>query len=455
MERTGGLWLAFGGEGRADRIADRIESDDTFTRTVVSSDVKPRRVELALISLEGTEVNYIGVSEAGKRVATDERVIRLSNHVALPGVTLDAIRSTVPTRFQRLLELPSSGVARVTPGAFEAMLAAIVALAPAASPRLRELRVLVKATAEVGRAEDTGIDVFELDAIAAAIEVWGGSKLRKSVLRSARPASDSRAASFLGRLRHATLREDIQIGHDQGVFPGFATVARFQVGAVQFENAQGERLTIVNCNRQPLERALGVDLIYYNHRFDSFTLVQYKRMRRSPSGTVAYRSSGDRNLKPELNRMREVNRLLRCERMASAPQLRDVRLSRRPFFFKFCEARTRGPLDSSMIGGMYVPMEIVSHMLRDAKFMGGRSGITIGWDQRPRRFSNSEFTRLLRDGWIGSRGAQSTALGAVLTGILESGRALVYAASWNEGHSRDYRRDDLGRFADRDDPLAS
>jgi len=46
------------------------------------------------------------------------------------------------------------------------------------------------------------------------------------------------------------------------------------VGSVVLHD-HDEYLTILNCNRQPLEATLGVDLIYYNHRFDSFLLVQY------------------------------------------------------------------------------------------------------------------------------------------------------------------------------------
>ncbi len=34
-------------------------------------------------------------------------------------------------------------------------------------------------------------------------------------------------------------------------------------------------LTVVNVNRTSVERALGVDLLHYNHTYRSFVLVQY------------------------------------------------------------------------------------------------------------------------------------------------------------------------------------
>ena len=64
-----------------------------------------------------------------------------------------------------------------------------------------------------------------------------------------------------------------------------------------------EQITILNCNRQPLEQALGMDLIYYSHRFQAFVLVQYKRMV-DEGGSPGYRPYSDANHAKELARMR-------------------------------------------------------------------------------------------------------------------------------------------------------
>ena len=45
------------------------------------------------------------------------------------------------------------------------------------------------------------------------------------------------------------------------------------------------QLRIGNVNSTPLERVLGVDLIYRHLDSDTFVLVQYKRMRRNDAGS--------------------------------------------------------------------------------------------------------------------------------------------------------------------------
>ena len=78
-------------------------------------------------------------------------------------------------------------------------------------------------------------------------------------------------------------------------------VARDVAGVTVFEES-GNQLTVINVNRTDVEHALGVDLVYYSHRFASFVLVQYKRMRRE-SGQNVYRRP---SLKHELERMRAL-----------------------------------------------------------------------------------------------------------------------------------------------------
>ena len=73
-----------------------------------------------------------------------------------------------------------------------------------------------------------------------------------------------------------------------------------------------EYLTILNCNRQPLEQTLGVDLIYYSHRFDSFVLVQYKRMSEGTQG-AEYRPGNDPSHEKELERMLKTEEFLKAQ----------------------------------------------------------------------------------------------------------------------------------------------
>lgn len=226
------------------------------------------------------------------------------------------------------------------------------------------------------------------------------------------------------------------------------------IGSVVLRNGE-EYLTILNCNRQPIEQTLGVDLIYYNHRFDSFVLVQYKRM--STGGTLGpeYRPKNDPDHEKELRRMLAAEKMLRALPRTPDQDTDTYRLSARAFYIKLCEPKAKVALDAGMVSGMYLPLALWGRVLKSPVVRGPRGGIVIRWGNCPRRFNNGEFTSLLRNGWIGSAARQSKALGTIIENILKSGRMLVLAATSESQESRDLRRDTLGRFAADDDPTAA
>lgn len=133
----------------------------------------------------------------------------------------------------------------------------------------------------------------------------------------------------------------------------------------------------------------------------------------------------------------------------------DYRLSGRPFYIKLCESKVKTALDAGMVSGMYVPLGLWRRLLCSPVARGRRGGVMIDWNTCKRRFSNSEFTRLLRHGWIGSAAGRSAFLGSVIEDVLGNGRMLVLAATSDGPASRDFRRDGLGRFAAEDDPAGA
>ncbi len=126
----------------------------------------------------------------------------------------------------------------------------------------------------------------EKDAVGLALQIFGVD--RKPVLCNVPPPEPNSPAPFLVGLSKALLREDTMIGHDAHIVPGWDEIAPYQIGAVEFERG-GQRLTVVNVNRTPVEKTVGVDLIYFNHGFHAYVMVQYKRMSHQP-GTGWYLS---------------------------------------------------------------------------------------------------------------------------------------------------------------------
>lgn len=451
MAKQNGLWVAVGGIPLADDVKASIERDNQFTTTVSTAQVRPRVAELVVVSLHDTGADYVGISQAGRLVATGQIAITVSHLVALQCLKERDIRSKLPTRFAGCFDPPMAGVSRLTPRLWEEVLKIIAAERPEVGRRLVDLKDIVAASHAPRGRFDGGLEVFERDAVAAALQTWGNSAFRKRVLRTAVPSRAVPVAPFLSQLEGASVREDIHIAHDHATFPGMEIARRDVVGSLVLRAGE-ECLTILNCNRQPLEHTLGVDLIYYNHGFDSFVLVQYKRMTDGADGSPEYYPNGDRSHATELQRMTSTAEMLRALPRADRASTREFRLSGQPFYLKLCESKARSPIDSGMVSGMYVPLGLWHRMLKSPESRGARGGVRITWENCKRRFNNSEFTNLLRHGWIGSAAGQSDALSQIIEGVLSNGRMLILAATSAADSSLDLRRDSFGRFAAADDP---
>ncbi|MBS1833694.1 MAG: hypothetical protein JST65_13335 [Acidobacteria bacterium] len=448
MDKSG-LWIT-GGKGKlADAVVASIESSEMFSKTVTRSAIKPRKAELVLVSVDGEEVDYIGISQSGRRVSTGQITIVVSNLKEI-GVPCEKLKAALPTRLSRYFSIPEEGAYRPGPKLWQELLRILRQSEPDLTAVVRDLtRRVTAAQVPQGRIGG-GLEVFERDAVASALQVFGGSAFRKKILRKAGAPVRGSVAPFLERLEGASVREDPQIIHDQSVFPGLNVVRRDVVGAAFLTNGT-EKLTILNCNRQPLEQTLGVDLIYYNHGYDSFVLVQYKRMTEGAKG-AEYRPSNDASHEKEVRRMLEIDEFLKRAPASTTTATIDYRLSGRPFYIKLCEPKAKAALDAGMVSGMYVPLELWQKFLASGEALGKKGGVVVTWDNCTRRFNNGEFTSLLRNGWIGSARGESKSLSEIVEKVLASGRMLVFAGTSKGRVSEDLRRDHLGRFAADDDP---
>lgn len=458
--REPGLWIAFAGD-LAVKVSDSIDHNNQFSTTVVTSSVKPRTAELVVVSLmitdyyEESDENptyYLGISQSGRRIATGQSTVVVSNLVPIPGLTATSIQQLLPKRFAASFAPPKTGIYRPTPRLWEELLQILTDKLPNGRARIQDLASAVQSSRRPAVRVSGDLDIFERDAIATAIQAWRGELMRKRILREAISTSAVPTATFLANLNHVSIREDPQIIHDHNTFPGMEVARRDLIGSVVLSDGE-EFLTIVNCNRQPLEQTLGVDLIYYSHRYDSFVLVQYKRMSDGSDGPE-YRPSQDPNHDRELDRMIATTKMLAAIPKDSG-DVDTFRLSEGPFYMKLCEAKAKAALDAGMVSGMYVPLSLWRRLLNSPSIKGPRGGIVITWENCQRRFTTSEFTKLLRDGWIGSAAGRSKALASIIEQVLGSGRMLIIGATSPGTPSRDYRRDTWGRFAAEDDPAGA
>lgn len=443
-----GLWITVD-EALQEAVIRSIESKECFTTTVAAWEFRPRPTEIVAVAFRGGSLRYIGICQRGRLVATGQVTVLVTNLMEVHAIRPEEIITKLPKRFRERFKPPVAGVYRPTPRLWEEILNIISRTSPEAHSSISEMHHVVAASKNPGRSARGGIEVFERDAIASALESWGGAALRKRELRKLTPV-----APFLASLKSAYVREDPQVNHDHIVFPGMQLSRADVVGSVVLSDySRNECLTILNCNRQPLEQTIGVDLVYYNHTFDSFVFVQYKRMTDSASGIAEYRPDSDHNHADELRRMKEIDeRLNTIAGQDKGVAINHYRLSSAPFYLKLCQARVKAILDAGLVAGMYFPLSLWLSMLDSPDMRGPRGGVVMNWDKCRRRIRNSEFCRMLREGWIGTSARQSQYLNDLIEQSL-SGRRMVVIGSTTDGyHWNDARRDNMGRFAAKDDP---
>ena len=455
------IWLRFQGT-KAEAIQRAIEAKGEFTATVGRSQVKPKKYQVCLVSLPYSgidvigdvpdfSVDYVGISRSGALVATDEKRIKVSNLIEAGRIDVQSLVDKMPKRHGNQVPSGFGAPIRMSPKLTEAILGAIEGQSQSVRSGMPSLRSHLAELGRIRHNPEGGLEVFERDAVITSLETFGGTNFRKKILRGTQLASSS-SASFLSRMAHYDVREDAQINLDAISFPGFELTRKHIVGAVEVTNNTGQQLTILNCNRQPLEHTLGVDLIYYSHSYRSFVLVQYKRLVSKSDSKPAYFPDSDKNYAVEIQKMNETAESLR--QLASTELgVSDYRLGGDAFYFKFCEARQASSLDAGMASGFYIPLGLWNSFAASSDSKGPKGGFRVDWDHRPRSMNNSKFCSLLKEGWIGSSAEQTERLEEVIQQTLEGNRMLVLAATSPTATRPDQLRDTFGRFTDSDDPL--
>lgn len=274
-------------------------------------------------------------------------------------------------------------------------------------------------SAEISRAQ-THIFNEERDAVGFALEVFGSDR---SAITSVRPAVDG--APFLHSLTNPRILEDALIWHDTNHFRGLLDIQGSQPGVMVSRSPSGRTLTIFNVNRTPVETSLGVDLIYYNHGIDSYTLVQYKKMTLE-NGTWRYR--GDSSLSKEVERMRSVE--IDSEIRSAA----EYRFNSDPFYLKIVRPVDYAQTDSELLTGMYIPLSLLLVAMNDPEHLakGSKKNLVLEWGDIP-YIRRTQFRELLNHGLIGTRGLTSQVILETIKNSLENDRSIVLAVEEDRG----------------------
>lgn len=276
------------------------------------------------------------------------------------------------------------------------------------------------------REEDAAI---EKDALGLSLDIFGID--RSDVFKRWEKNGKSIGTSFLSGLTDFTVYEDDVINYDLHKFPGFevlkSEVSSLITGVVQFESQDGDKLTVINANRKPMEKAMGVDLIYFNRRFESWTMIQYKMMdQRSEEHSSFYYNPNQKSHDDELQRLIKLRNLI--EKEISPVALSNFRFSNCSLFFKLCKKIELKMDDHSLAPGMYIPLDQWELLLNDKSTLGSKGGRQFGYHTLHKRYMTKEtFVSLIQCGFIGTNGNASHKIALFIDDAIKKGKSVMYA----------------------------
>ncbi|MGH8228583.1 MAG: hypothetical protein ACREU3_11895 [Steroidobacteraceae bacterium] len=225
-----------------------------------------------------------------------------------------------------------------------------------------------------------------------------------------------RGASSGLSLIGACLYEDNVVHADASRLPGFDAIAPDVTGRAVFQKG-GERLIIYTANKLPLEKMLGVDLIYINETRGSVVMVQYKMLEEDNHG----RAGRDWLFRPDRQLRKEISRMRLPEFSVS---LGDYRLSRNPFFFKFVKRRVVDDSHQSFL----VSLDHLNQLLAAPKTRGPKGGVRVSYEALDGTYlREGDMLALIRSGYVGTHRAETEALATIIAEVAKGNRAVVLA----------------------------
>jgi hypothetical protein len=396
-------------------IRAQAQAGVRVTDAVAASSVTARRY-VGLVSWTPGTIDGVALLTKGRVAATE----RVQLHVR-------ALRECGPVQVERLLRALDASVR----GAARTALSSTGALEPkvAAAVRGAARRVdasLAQAWNEIEELARHSLDriwaveddrepivAYEREATGIALELAGLRRERHLV-----DWNGSATESFLLGFDAVSVDENGLIAADSRHFGDWQ---RADDRAVAFRFVEGQRaVTVINAHAKPIETALGCDLIYYTHEYDSYVLVQYKRMRPGRN-RWEFRPSADKHFEDELKRLRAV----RSSPSSARPEA--WRLGRTCCFVKLCEPVIREPLMGQLARGLYLPLEYLDCVRTARSAVGPRGGEVFAEGTVGRWLSNTGFVHLVQRAWVGTDGVTSKRIAEVVRATLDAGRSAVMA----------------------------
>jgi hypothetical protein len=297
----------------------------------------------------------------------------------------------------------------------QAVEAALIDLAPGAGHALARIRQLILGPSPPG--SRASLLREQRDAVALGLEMAGMDS--RELLEGADGDTADLDAPFLQGWNQRRVSEAGMIRHDATSFDEWLSdyATHFDAAAFQDPRDPARRVTVFYADKEALEKQTGTDLLYYRHHRPGFILVQYKRMRARESGAFSAAYYPDEQLHREISRYRGL------PVSVPATTVEEWRLTDDAYFIKLVRDDLRKPSENRLVRGMYLPLGLVDLLLKES----GEGRRPKGWSTKSvtTYLSNEEFLQLVKQGYIGTRGATTEHLKHVIQGSFDDGRGVV------------------------------
>lgn len=237
------------------------------------------------------------------------------------------------------------------------------------------------------------------DALGLALDIADFD--RKDILKSINTNDYETANDIFDLLeKNIPIHERSLLEHDSSIFQKLL-INDFPTAKTQlFKNKAGETVRVYITDNTQYEEILGIDLLIYNRAYNSYLLIQYKRMVEDLEDGWKYSISPSCNLIDQLHKMREIQSIIESN-ARSFTELNDLRLNYEPFYIKFCEQIRPDARSDSLIRGITLNLIHLEYFLTLDCAKGKKEGKFIGYKNCSHYLSNTQFIDLAKNGWIG------------------------------------------------------
>lgn len=431
-------------EDLAYAIEERLSVSSEFTTVMTTYPSQIAKIALILIRIgsnpfeeQEPSFTHIGILRKGQRVATSQVRVKITDIVELPLIPVSTLLYNVSPGLQKNIEdIATKQYKNIPKETSKELFKALLKILPEKKDQI--LRLANKINTPKLELNNRALDVAtEKDATSICLDIFGID--RSQIIQTWDAEEGLNGKSFLTGLTDYTIYEDDAISHDLHSLPGWEQIAKNITGIVEFKNELDERLVIINANRKPLEKALGVDLIYYHRKYQAFTFVQYKIMENQTEKREFYYNPNQNSHNDELLRMDNFFKLLNAEPVSST--LIDYRLTDCPIFFKLCKKIELKAEDASIVPGAYISLNHWNILLKDPSIQGPKGGLQVGFHNLGKRYIGTQlFIELVQKGLLGTNVVASEKVANFIEAAIKIGHSILFAVDDSQKETLRRRR---------------